>query len=64
MIPTERYTLILKHEYIDEEGNKHELDEPVIVTHIMYVPQFGYVSAVINDMIEQMRHYVLQMIKG
>lgn len=34
MIPYEAYTFVLKHEYIDENGEKHLLDDPLIVRQI------------------------------
>ena len=34
MTPHEEYTFVLKHEYIDENGGKHRLDEPLIVRQI------------------------------
>lgn len=34
MTPHEEYTFVLKHEYIDENGGKHRLDEPLIVRQV------------------------------
>lgn len=64
MIPTERYTLVLRHEYVDEDGNRHELDKPITVSHIITIHPSGMRSVVINDMVERMRIYLLQTIEG
>ena len=62
-IPHERYTLTLRHEYIDPDGQPHYLDEPIVVSY--FVPHMDERSLpssaiVINDMMERMRMYMIE----
>ena len=63
MIPKEQYTLTLTHEYIDDDGERNTLDEPIKVNYI--VLRTGYLaqplSIVINEMMDSMKHYLLQI---
>ncbi len=61
MKPLEKYTLTLKHEYVDIDGRPLVLvDEPIVVTQIIN-HEFTYgASIVINDMFERMRQYMLR----
>lgn len=64
MVPLEKYSLILKHEIIDENGKAHMLNEPLVVTGVissfernaMICP----VNAMIHNMFERMEHEVMQ----
>lgn len=63
MIPYERYTLTLRHEYVDSVGQVHYLEEPIVVSYS--VPHMDKMllspsAIVINDMIEQMRRYMIE----
>lgn len=33
LLSNEQYTLILKHEYVDENGKRHELEKPIKVRY-------------------------------
>lgn len=60
----ERYTLTLQHEYVDQDGQLHQLEEPIAVSS--YVPHMDeWPSAiVINDMMERLGKYMIQQRGG
>lgn len=60
MIPYEEYRLTLFHTYIDADGHAHSLEQPVVVNQMIpfgddKTPQ----CIVINEMIENMKRFVL-----
>lgn len=60
----ERYRLILAHEYIDEKGVVHKLEEPIctdysIVSDGINPPP----SVIINEMLERLRRFILDSMK-
>jgi len=66
MIPQERYTLILQHEYIDPDGQHHSLDEPITVSYaVVHMDGISAPSSaiVINDMMERLRMYMVERAK-
>lgn len=64
MVPFEEYSLMLKHEYIDENGKAHMLNEPLVVTgrissferNAMICP----VNMMIHNLCERMEHEAIQ----
>ena len=63
MIPQERYTLTLQHEYIDSDGQRHSLDEPIVASYaVAHMDEMSLPSSaiVINDMMDQMRKYMIE----
>lgn len=60
VIPYERYTLTLRHEYTDPDGQTYHLEEPIEVS--CYVPHMDEMPSaiVINDMMERMRMYMIE----
>lgn len=64
MVPLEKYSLILKHEIIDENGKAHMLNEPLVVTGVissfernaMICP----VNVMIHNLCERMEHETIQ----
>lgn len=63
IISHERYTLTLRHEYVDTDGQPHCLEEPIVVRY--YVPHINEEPSlssaiVINNMMEQMRMYMIE----
>lgn len=65
MIPQERYTLTLRHEYVDSDGQHHSLDEPIVVSYsVMHMDERAPSSAiVINEMMERMRKFMIERAK-
>jgi hypothetical protein len=57
----EEYSLTYKHEFIDSEGTRHLLEEPVTAAFSMLteVPQ----CLVINEMLERLCQYILRIAK-
>lgn len=47
----EQYELILKHEYIDEHGKKHSIDEPICAR---YINAFSTGTSVMYNLMEMM----------
>jgi len=63
LFPHERYTLTLRHEYVDYDGHRYNLDEPIVVCHsVMHMNEMSVPSSaiVINDMMERMRMYMIE----
>lgn len=61
----EEYRLVLTHTYVDGDGERTALEDPVEVVHVfpadgnrMLLP----VSVCINDMMDRMKDYILQKI--
>lgn len=64
-IAYEEYRLVLTHAYVDGDGERTALEDPVEVVHIfpaernrMLLP----VSVCINDMMDRMKEYILQKV--
>lgn len=63
LFPHERYTLTLRHEYVDSDGQHHSLDEPIVVSYsVMHMDGMSVPSSaiVINDMMERMRMFMIE----
>ena len=63
LFPHERYTLTLRHEYVDSDGQHCSLDEPIVVSYsVMHMDERSVPSSaiVINDMMERMRMYMIE----
>ena len=61
----EEYSLIFTHSYVDEDGERTMLDEPVKVVYAS--PSGGQgmilpVSVCINEMLDNMRDYILRKV--
>lgn len=64
MVPLEKYSLMLKHEIIDENGKAHMLNEPLVVTGVissfernaMICP----VNAMIHNLFERMEYEAMK----
>ena len=65
IVPHERYVLTLRHEYVDEDGERHSFEDPITVEHVTLPGgRWGMIpptSIVINEMLDQMKRYILQM---
>jgi hypothetical protein len=59
----EQYTLTLKHEFVDRFGRRKEISEPIKSVQIVLADdRYGMPAGmIINQMMEQMKHYVLHM---
>jgi len=59
----ERYRLILTHEYIDEKGVAHRLEDPIRTDYSVVVDRLAPPKAIIvNEMIEKLKHFMLNII--
>ena len=57
-IPYERYCIVLTHEYVDSEGEKHSLEEPLAVE---YLALDRYRSVLlINEMMDKLKYALLE----
>lgn len=64
MMNIERYRLILIHEYIDKKGAVHRLEDPISVDYnIMSDESNPPKSVIVNEMLERLRHFILDRIK-
>ena len=57
----ERYRLILKHEYVSNDGKVIQADQPLVADHVVschdYTP-----AAIVDRMIAELGHEMLQRI--
>ena len=63
IIQHEQYTLVLRHEYIDQDGQHHNLENPIAVSYSaadMDERSIPPLSFVINEMMERMRMYIIE----
>ena len=61
----ERYTLVLRHELVDETGVLHQLDKPLTICYTMFdvTDRKGTIYCV-NNMLHQMEHEFLKRMDG
>lgn len=63
-VPFEKYSLMLKHEVIDENGKAYMLNEPLVVTGRISSfernAMIRTVNMMIHNMFERMEHEVMQ----
>lgn len=60
-IPIEKYTLILRHEYVDKDGKTHKLSEPFIVSAINYTASPQSVNRIIWQLTDKMAHEAMRI---
>ena len=58
----EQYRLTLSHYIIDDDGIKHNIDDPIIIEHA-FDRRFNGSPIILNRMIDQMKDYVLNKIE-
>ncbi len=64
-IAYEEYRLVFTHTYVDEDGERTMLDEPVNVVHAFPSGGLGMIQPVpvcINEMLDNMRRYILRKV--
>lgn len=64
-IEYEEYRLVLTHTYVNEDGKRIALEDPVEVTHIFPagdIRRILPVSICINDMMDRMKEYILRKV--
>lgn len=62
-IAHEEYSLILTHTYVNEDGDRMELEDPVKVVRVFPVEgnrMILPVAVCINDMMDRMKDYILR----
>lgn len=60
----ERYRLTLTHEYIDDDGEAHKIEDPIRTDYnIMNDGINAPTAVVINEMLERLRRFMLDSIK-
>lgn len=63
-VPFEKYSLMLKHEVIDENGKAYMLNDPLVVTGRISSfernAMIRTVNMMIHNMFERMEHEVMQ----
>lgn len=59
MIGWERYRLVLYHEFVDVDGKRHRIDDPITVEEILAPDLVQDRSHVVNRIIQRLTHFVL-----
>lgn len=60
---TERYRLILTHEYVDDDGEAHKIEDPICTNYaIIRDEHTPPTPVIINEMLERLRHFMLNNI--
>ena len=63
-VPIERYRIVLYHDYYDTHGESHRVGEPLCVEYsVMRGERFCPVPIMINEMMDKMRHGLLDLVK-
>lgn len=60
-IPIEKYTLILRHEYVDKDGKTHKLSEPLMVSAMHYIESAQSVNRIIWQLTDKMAHEAMRI---
>lgn len=60
----ERYRLILKHEYIDDDGIVHKIEDPYVIDSLSFnMPDYGYPPVIrVDAMMDRFKHELLNHI--
>lgn len=59
----EEYQLVLTHTYVDGDGNRTAIEDPVKVVQVFPLDRIGIIPPVavcINDMMDRIKHYILR----
>lgn len=57
----ERYTLILRHEIVTTDGDRHEVEPPLQTVYTIFdVADRGGVTYMVNDMFRQLEHSFME----
>ena len=65
-VPIEKYTLILKHEYVDKDG-KYLIDQPIMVSAVTPLQNgmvINPVNVLIQKLTEKMKHEAVRTYGG
>ena len=57
----ESYTIILRHEFEYNDGNRFEIEPPLVLKHC-YDRAYGCSGIVLNRMFDEMKHEALKRI--
>lgn len=65
-MPYEEYRLVLTHTYVDGDGERTALEDPVNIVQVF--PMTGSriippLAVCINDMMDRMKHYILRRVE-
>lgn len=59
----EQYRLVLYHEYVTENGERHRMSDPVVVTfNIGDSERIVSTPMVINEMLDKLSHYLIKAV--
>lgn len=59
----ERYKLTLEHEYIDDDGKAHKIEDPIRTDYNIVRDESNPPTAVIvNEMLDRLRYFMLHSI--
>ena len=59
----EEYRLVFTHTYVDEDGERTALEDPIKVVHVFHTGDNRTILPVavcLNDMLERMKDYILR----
>ena len=61
---TERYRLIFVHEYLDNDGEAHRIEEPIYTDYnIIRDERTPPAPIIINEMIEKLKSFLLNSVR-
>lgn len=56
LIPLEKFTLTLRHEYIDSNGTHYEIDRPIVaacaINHMADIPYTTVINKTVRDLVD------------
>ena len=62
-IPFERYRIIMRHEYVDDQGKSYEIDDPLSVDYmILRGEKYGMpMPLLINEMMDKLKKALIDL---
>lgn len=61
-IEVEEHEIIYRHYYVDNKGNRHPLEQPIVCRQVTLLGDQYSQPWLINEMIDKLKHFMLQQI--
>lgn len=59
LVPLEQFKIVFLHEFFDKKGERHLLNEPLVVCCTSMRSNYSSVGWILNDLLDKMRFEVL-----
>lgn len=58
----EEHEIVYRHCYVDKEGKRHPLEEPIVCRQLTAIGERGSQLWLINEMLDKLKHFMLQQV--